>query len=205
MTRILALLIAVALAGCDTNVVPPFVTGLPGDPARLESYLSTNQLQEAAWECAKLEQDDREDSILVVLRETLESKPVEIERWGGKGIMTNYLLTFPNGVKGFFKVAGSDSLGPIRNEVAAYEIDHLLRIQLTPLTLIRDLKLPDGSTVNGVIKYFVKAAKTAEDLELKSDAKPDLLLFFDTIIANSDRHTGNWMSRRHKGVVRNRS
>jgi len=79
--------------------------------------------------------------------------------------------------------------------VAAYEIDHLLRIQLTPLTLIRDLKLPDGSTVNGVIKYFVKAAKTAEDLELKSDAKPDLLLFFDTIIANSDRHTGNWMIR----------
>ena len=106
-----SLLIAVALAGCDTNVVPPFVTGLPGDPARLESYLSTNQLQEAAWECAKLEQDDREDSILVVLRETLESKPVEIERWGGKGIMTNYLLTFPNGVKGFFKVAGSDSWG----------------------------------------------------------------------------------------------
>ena len=189
------ILLAALILGCHNAQEPPFVTGLPGDANRLESYLTDHRLQEAAWECVKLQQNDRADSILHILKKTLESNPVEIERWAGKGIMRNYLLTFPNGVQGFFKVAGSDSSGPIRNEQAAYEIDILLGINLTPITLIRDVTIPDGSTVSGVIKCFVKAARTAENLGLKSEMKPDLLLFFDTIIANADRHLGNWMIR----------
>ena len=181
--------------GCGGDSEPTFTTRLPGDPSRLDAYLSETLLQEAAWEATKLEQYDRADSILAELTRILLSDPVVTDRWGGKGIMTNYLLTFEGGIQGFFKVAGSDSTGPIRNELAAYALDNLLRIHLTPITLIRDLTLPDGTTVSGVIKYFVKAAKTAEDLNLKSEIKPDLLIFFDTVIGNADRHLGNWMIR----------
>jgi hypothetical protein len=109
--------------------------------------------------------------------------------------MQSYLLTFDHGIVGFFKVAGSDTSGPIRNEMAAYQVDNLLRIHLTPMTLARSLILPDGKTVEGVIKYFVESSRTAEDLGLKSVMKPDLLLFFDTVIGNADRHLGNWMIR----------
>jgi len=193
MKQSIPLILTFLLLGCDSKA--PFVVDIPGVTKQLEVYLSENRLQEAAWESIKLAQFDRADSILTVLRQILESQPVEIERWGGKGIMENYLLTFQNGVQGFFKVAGSDSLGPIRKELATYEIDNLLRIHLTSITLIRQLDLPDGSSVKGVIKYFVKAAKTAEDLGLKSNVKPDILLFFDTIVANVDRHWGNWMIR----------
>ena len=63
------------------------------------------------------------------------------------------------------------------------------------ITVIRQLKLPDESGVSGVVKYFVKAAKTLEDLELKGKLKPGILLFFDTVVANADRHLGNWIIR----------
>lgn len=188
-------LTACVLWACENVAEPPFVVDLPGSRDKVEAYLSGHHLQEAAWECIKLEQYNRADSILTVLEAVLRSRPAVIERWGGKGIMTNYLLTFENDIQGFFKVAGSDSLGPVRNETAAYAIDNLLRIHLTPITLIRDLDLQDGTQVRGVIKYFVKAATTAEDLELTSEQKPDLLIFFDTVIGNADRHLGNWMIR----------
>jgi hypothetical protein len=194
MIKLIPVCVVLLLVGCE-SAKAPFVTDLPGDVERLQTYLSEHRLQEAAWECIKLEQYDRADSILIVLHAILESDPVQIERWGGKGIMQNYVLTFSNGIQGFFKVAGSDTLGPIWTELATYEIDKLLRIHLTPITLIRRLDLPDGSTVKGVIKYFVQAAKTAEDLELKSEIKSDILLFFDTVVANADRHIGNWMIR----------
>lgn len=189
------LVVACLPLGCDTAPESDFVTELPGSEAQLSQYLAANMLQEAAWECTKLEQYDRADSVTMKLEELLRSQPTEIKRWAGKGIMQNYLLTFRNDIRGFFKVAGSDSLGPIRNELAAYEIDRLLRLHLTPVTLIRDLTLPDGQTVKGVIKYYVKDAATAEDLGLLSESKPDILLFYDTVIANADRHLGNWMVR----------
>tara|TARA_A100001037_G_scaffold281353_1_gene284946 strand:- start:472 stop:1056 length:585 start_codon:yes stop_codon:yes gene_type:complete len=171
------LLVSLGLTACPDSQTPAFTTELPGNQEQLALYLGEHRLQEAAWECIKLEQYDRADSILVDLERLLHSEPVNTERWGYKGIMTNYLLTFDHSIQGFFKVAGSDSPCPIRNELAAYAIDDLLRIHLLPITLIRDLTLPDSSTVSGVIKYFVNTARTAENLELNSAEKPDLLIF----------------------------
>ena len=194
MMKLIPACFVLLLGGCQ-SALDAFIIDLHGDIGRLRSYLEEHRLQEAVWECIKLEQYDRSGSILAVLGNILESEPVQIERWGGKGIMQNYLLTIPIGIQGFFKVAGSDTLGPIRTELATYEIYKLLRIHLTPITTIRQLTLPFGSNVEGVIKYFMQSAKTAEDLELKSEIKPDILLFFDTIVANADRHLGNWMTR----------
>jgi hypothetical protein len=187
-------LIAV-LTACGPSQQEPVMLSPPGDQERLETYLSKSQLQEAVWEAIKLERYERADSIRAILGSILLSEPVEIEGWKGKGVMQSYLLTFDHGILGFFKVAGSDTSGPIRNEIAAYEVDNLLRIHLTPMTLARSLTFPDGKTVEGVIKYFVESSRTAEDLGLKSVMKPDLLLFFDTVIGNADRHLGNWMIR----------
>lgn len=191
--RRLILLLTACLAACTQE--PPFYDDLPGDEASLRRYLEAGRLQEAEWESVKLGRHGTADSIRAALRAVLSADPVKVERWQGKGIMTNYLLTFPGGIRGFFKVAGSDTSGPVVNEVAAYEIDRLLRIRMTPLTLMREVTLPDGERVRGAIKTFVENARTAEKLSLKSEQKPDRLLFFDTVIANADRHLGNWMVR----------
>jgi hypothetical protein len=150
-----------AFTTCGSPNGEPVVQSPPGDQARLEAYLSRSQLQEAVWKAIKLEQYERADSIRAVLKRVLLSDPIETERWAGKGIMQNYLLTFDHGILGFFKVAGSDTIGPVRNELAAYEIDNLLRIHLTLMTLTRSISLPNGTTVEGIIKYFVESARSA--------------------------------------------
>lgn len=187
-------LILATLGGC-ADPQPIIFTQAPPDEARARRLLASNALQEAIWEFDKLGQHDRADSLSLRLRHTLLGAPQNIERWQGSGIMTSYLLAFDNGTRGFFKVAGSDTSGPIRNELAAFAIDSLLHINITPAGAYRTLNTTDGKHLEGVVKYFVEAARTAESLGLKSPDKPDLLLFFDTVIANADRHTGNWMVR----------
>ncbi|MCZ6634231.1 MAG: hypothetical protein O7G87_12565 [bacterium] len=163
------------------------------DRVRAEAHLKAGRYQEAAWAFFRAEDTVRAEAVLDRLEGILESSPVLVEAWVGMGISENYIATFSDSVRGFFKVAASDPEGPVEREVAVYRLDRLLGFGMTPMTLMRTLRLPDGRTVKGSLNYFVVGAKTADALGLKTVDQPDGLIFLDAVIGNSDRHVGNWM------------
>lgn len=176
-------------AGCQAEIPEP-----KGDLKTLaEHYLAQHQYQEAVWGFQRRGEKAKADSILTVLEGVLRSEPDSMRLWKGKGITKPYLVYFPHGVRGLFKVSGSDPEGPVKSEVAAYRVDRLLGIGLTSLAVLRDLTLPTGEKVSGSLIYFVPNAKTAAEVGLASTDTSDRMIFFDAVIGNADRHTANWM------------
>lgn len=189
-------ILAIILIGCQ-NQEPPPSTPKPTP----QTYLANYQYQEAAWAFHAQGDTTQANTTLAQLENILKSQPDSIKPWGGKGITRPYLVYFPNNVWGLFKQAGTDTAGNVQLEVATYHIDRLLELDLTPITLLRTLTLPNGTHVSGSITYFIKNAKTADQLHLGTPDQPDKLRFFDAIIANADRHIGNWMIRTDTGEV----
>ena len=166
---------------------------LPPKKERAKYYLSKHLYQEAAWEFCRQGDEAKASAALLILEAILRG-PQRGIRQKGSGVSKTYLVDFDHGVQGFFKLEGSDlPLGPVRREVAAYEIDQLLAFCLTPLTIFRDVILPDGTRQFGSLMYFVKNARTAGRAGKKDADKPDILRFFDAVIGNGDRHLGSWM------------
>ena len=89
----------------------------------------------------------------------------------------------------------------MKRELASYRIDRLLEIDLMTMVVLRDITLPNGETVSGSLTYFVKDAKMADKLGLGTPDQPTKLIFFDAVIGNADRHTGNWMVHDKTGNV----
>lgn len=195
MKPIHILVILILLTGCknQTETPPPAPTA--------QTYLKNHQYQEAIWAYRAQGDTARAKTILTTLKTILKSQPDSLKPWEGKGITRPYIVFFPNNVRGFFKQAGSDTGGSVKSEVASYQIDQLLGLDLMATTRLRNITLPNGKSVSGVITYFVQNAQTANTLKLRTADQPDKLIFFDAIIANADRHTGNWMIRNDTGEV----
>lgn len=197
MKPYLAILICILFAGC--NNTEETSTSIPKPSP--ETYLAQHQYQEAAWAFRAQGDTTRANTILTALETVLKSKPDSLKPWGGKGITRPYLVFFPNNVWGLFKKTGSDTGGTVKNEVACYRIDRLLEIDLMSMTVLRDITLPNGETVSGSLAYFIQNAQMADKLGLRTADQPTKLIFFDAIIANADRHTGNWMRHDHTGKI----
>ena len=174
---------AIFLSGCAGSK-----SALDGDPDEL---LQTGRYQEAIWACQSRKQFEQADSLRNELREILISYPDSAEPLGGTiNRSKTYLFYFNEGLKGSFKLEGSDSLGDIRSEVAAYNIDCLLGINMTPMTVLRDIRIPDGRVFNGTLMYFVRGCVSALSIQAE---KSDRMHFFDAVIGNLDRHDNNWL------------
>jgi hypothetical protein len=114
-----------------------------------------------------------------------------VEPWG-HGLAETYRLTFAHGSQALFKVDGSDpecAVCSANREVAAYRIDALLGFDLTPMTILRSVQLPDGRVVDGSAMYLMRLPS----LPGKTGKKTDRLRFFDAVVGNSDRHPENWL------------
>ncbi len=76
-------------------------------------------------------------------------------------------------------------------EAASYQVDKLLGLDITPTTVIREISGKIGS-----VQEFVKDAQVLK--KLSAAIKPvgaEKMYFFDIVIGNADRHTGNAMYR----------
>lgn len=197
MKSYLAIFICIIFAGCN-NTEEASISASKPTP---EAFLAQHQYQEAAWAFRAQGDTARANTILTTLETVLKSKPDSLRQWGGKGITRPYLVFFPNNVWGLFKRVGSDTGGTVKNEVASYRIDRLLEIDLMAMTILRDITLPNGKTVSGSLAYFIQDAKMADKLGLRTADQPTKLIFFDAVIANADRHTGNWMRHNHTGEI----
>ena len=92
--------------------------------------------------------------------------------------------------------------GPIRGfhekyktEIAAYELDKLLRLDMVPPSVLRDLKGAEGAAqqwVEGVLA--VRADESPkEPYKSKWENQLDRMTMFDNLIGNKDRSRGNML------------
>lgn len=192
MNRATLIVCAAALGAPATaqSGAPPI-----GSPATdVEALVATGRLQEAAWAARAVGDTARADALLARLDAVLRAPPRRAAPLGmdSQGVSYTFRLHHDGGVQSIFKVDGSDIFCPscgASREVAAYRIDRLLGLDLTPLTVPREV-VDRGDTLRGSAMYFVGGATEPAELGVE---KPDRLRLFDAIIGNSDRHAGNWL------------
>lgn len=131
----------------------------------------------------------------------LESRPKEQSSLLGGGINTTVYVKLKDDGAGVFKPKSGERTG-LRSEIeagtyykrerAAYLIDRFLGFDLVPATTIREFDGEEGS-----LQRFIPEAKTGYDLtpEKFTVLAPQLkkMWIFDCIIANTDRHDGNFL------------
>jgi hypothetical protein len=108
-----------------------------------------------------------------------------------------FIAEFEQDVWAIFKV-DKTGRGRSANEVAAYKIDRLLNLRMTPYSIERKLIVPrKKKPVNGSLVYFIKDSK----LGGSKRRIPEDMKFFDYLINNDDRHENNWLIRDTSEVV----
>jgi len=180
-----------------------------------EKYLKKKLYQEAAWEYLKFGDEANAEKILNKLVRILMSTPIEIRTnqidKQAPNMMVTYRLKFEEGVEGIFKIEAPDPecvSCTIKQEVAVYKIDSILGFYFTPLTIYREVILPEGQSARGSLMYYIHNAKTAyqyfypgKKYARVDSFKSDKLRFFDAIIGNEDRHGANWLVRDNDEIV----
>jgi hypothetical protein len=112
---------------------------------------------------------------------------------GGRSGQNARLVKFANGVKGVLKE--TKNLKKAINEVAAFRVDRLLRFNHVPITVLRNIDGADHS-----IQLFLDQAiePKINSLHLSQLEK---VRFFDTLIAEPDRHGANFLLWKNRVVL----
>lgn len=134
----------------------------------------------------------KEDAKEKMLREgkIVESTPI------GMGVTNPTLVTFEDGSQGVFKPPaqlgtrfGVPPSNTPKNEVAAYELDKALGLNIVPPTVSRDFQGQRGS-----MQRFVPGHKTAEEHSGKIDRNGfEKMRALDVLTWSMDRHDGNYL------------
>lgn len=188
-----AALLALAVSAWAGWAVPG-AAAQDADRSEAADLLARGFHQEAAWVAREAGDTARADTILARLDSILRGRPDQVAPLGmdSQGVSYTLRLRYADGVSAIFKVDGSDIFCPscgANREVAAYRVDHLLGLDLTPLTVPQTV-VQNGDTVQGSAMYFIRNAVSPVETERP---KPDRLRFFDAVIGNTDRHQGNWL------------
>lgn len=193
--RVVALGLAAWVAGAWAPLpVAGQGTGAEAEAA-VESLLERGRLQEAAWALRAAGDTTGAAEVLDRLGERLRGWPEAATplAMDSQGVSYTWRLEHGAGVRSIFKVDGSDIFCPecgADREVAAYRIDRVLDMDLTPMTIMTRIRNQQGDTLSGSTMYFVADARSPGD---EGATKPDALRLFDAIIGNSDRHPNNWL------------
>lgn len=147
------------------------------------TLVTQNKLQEAIW----LYQDDPQNvstatSLKQQLHTILNSDDYQVSDSNLGGAYEKYLVTFSNGVKGVFKPTSSGGA-----ELAAYRLDHLLRLGLVPMTIFRSI---NGRT--GTLQYFVDGMSSGVVSQIGSINFRKMIIF-DFLLRNRDRDLNNFL------------
>ncbi len=119
--------------------------------------------------------------------EVLDSRDTSSERPIGAGVTKSRFLEIVDDGKAVFKTVD------FPEERAAYLVDLFLGFGLVPTTVIRELRGEVGS-----VQEFISGTKSGFEFSKEVVAReyPDQLMklwVFDLIIANKDRHSGNFL------------
>ncbi|MBO9665729.1 MAG: hypothetical protein J7501_02825 [Bdellovibrio sp.] len=108
----------------------------------------------------------------------------------GRGAFGARYVKYSDGSEGVWKATMSKGgLDTASSEVAAYKVDSYLGLKSVPVTVKKEV---DGQM--GSVQYRVKALKeTDEDIAYLRD--PEQTGFLDYLIANNDRHGGNFLQK----------
>lgn len=202
-TLLCAQLLAAQTPGCSADGVAT----LAGS-ARADCFIELGRLQEAAWIYQDAGDRGRAHELLAELEAQMRARPTSVRVLSAAGVanlMATYRARFRSGVSGVFKPNYTD-IGCMectaKHERAAFLVDTIMRVGLTPLTIMRELELPDGTVIEGSLMYFVEDSQQSamfyspdgQPVETE-EHKPDLLRLLDVFLGNGDRHQGNWLVR----------
>lgn len=121
-----------------------------------------------------------------------------------EGVNATHLVSFDDGTSGVYKpvVGENHSMrqgipGNLAGrEVAAYEVDQLLGLDVVPHTTMIDG--PDGE---GSVQRFVPSTEGKYYTTEYSDSDREKMAVLDYVIGNSDRHPHNYRTNEDGGVV----
>ena len=123
---------------------------------------------------------------------------------GEKGASTSYVTEWPDGTKAIFKpgTLAQEGIGALitdeNNEVAAYRLAQLLGYDAVPETDYSRYKIGE-KYLDGSVQRWVADTHTAHEItnERKGTdeaiAQRTRMAMFDCVIANTDRHNGNFL------------
>ena len=197
---LLALFVGLAV---PTGMVGAQESGNARSASAVDSLVARGLLQEAAWLARENGDTAVAETILQRLDSILRAPPVHAKPLAmeSQGVSYTFRLNHGGGVESIFKVDGSDIFCPdcgVDREVASYQVDRLLGLDLTPLTVPTRIVDEAGDTLTGSTMYFMHGASNPREV---GATKPDLLRFFDAVIGNSDRHQSNWLVLANGRVV----
>ncbi len=188
--------LAVPLAGTA------LVNGTKGLVTRVASKFTSNPQLEV-WRLAEVGETAASNALRSSLETHLATAPVaEMDNlvWGMKpvlgfkvpakvsklgGFTGARIVTFDDGTKAIWKPTTGRRSYSIDGELGTYAVDEKLGAHLVPVTVKRTI---DGK--EGTLQLFVEGA----DDSVQKMTSPDHLRWFDTLIRNSDRHAGNYLS-----------
>ncbi len=169
-----------------------------------ELYQS-GKLQHAAWQYFEDQDQKRSEEIYNEIEEILiESKIDESKTQPEddlRGVNKTFRVYFLNThITALFKENSINDVGNIKFELAAYMLSRELGFNLVPVVVIRTIEVR-GVKYSGSLMYWINDAKSASSAGLTKLNKPDILLFFDAILSNADRHLENWMVSPQKRII----
>lgn len=152
-----------------------------------QDLMKQNKIQEAIWIMttsnqyqAQAEQEKQK------LKQLLEQGDYTVIPMDLKGSNPKKVLQFENGVQAIFKPDTSNTIVVgAKREVAAYELDEVLKFNIVPMTVLRTI---DGKV--GSVQYFLKDVQDVDN-DLLINPYIRVLKVFDYLMGNLDRHIEN--------------
>ena len=151
---------------------------------RAMKFEKSHKLQEAIWEYGKNKKfDDERERVTQELTQILTEGDYEVVERDIGGTHPKTLLEFPledgKKIRGVFKATDWFP------EVATYQVDQLLRLDIVPMSVRRTVKTKKGLK-DGNIQYWVSGTRdgTPDDINVEGLTRMKIL---DFLIGNSDR------------------
>lgn len=154
------------------------------DAARDARTLAESQVKSTPVEKLKGRNISDEENIL-------NDRVVRAGNMGG-GVNDTYLVEFANGSRAVWKPHKKVWSSNYRAEVLAYEIDRMLGFNLVPPTVVRTFNGEVGS-----LQLFKNSSKIARPNAQSLNKQH----FFDYLIDNRDRHSGNFLVAPNGNVI----
>jgi hypothetical protein len=162
---------------------------------KTEKLLHEHKLQEAIWLLdSHLETVGKAEALKKKLRHILLTGHFTIVPKVLGGTNPKYFLEFDEGVKAVFKIDNANvNFVNSNSEIAAYELDDILKFGVVPMTLKRTIELKDhpGGT-EGSVQYYLSDMTPGQPQHVTA-ANFVALKIFDFIIGNIDRKHENFL------------
>jgi hypothetical protein len=163
------------------------------DWLRVQRLLGQRKLQEAEWALRRRGKHQRADQLQRRVEAILShGRVLQVRHFRPGTMSTLKQVDLEGGITALFKREGPDSRDggdqAPRKEIAAWRIDRLLQLGVVPVTVRRTIHGERGSA-----QYFVRDVQSGDSLGMHSWNVSRTVQFLDALLANWDRHPGNFL------------